>query len=96
MHFHPARVAWVSWSLAWAAVWAVVDVQNAPQRACIAVMVHAIKDQPCALYGSTMGDLGLVILFAVLCLASVAVTFIPADPGKIRRHLAAHHQADPG
>jgi hypothetical protein len=95
MYFHPARVAWISWSLIWAAGWAMVAAVSAPRHLCAAVLVYTSNGQQCMAPMPT-GNLGLMVSSAVLALASVAVAFIPVHPAKIRRHLFAGHSADPG
>jgi hypothetical protein len=92
MSFHRARVAWLSWSLTWAAIWAVAAAFSVPRHLCGAVLVHTSNGQQCI--GTTAtGSLGLMIVCTVLGLASVAVGFISVSPGKIRRHLAARRPA---
>jgi hypothetical protein len=91
MDFRPVRIVWISWSLIWAASWAVLAVLSVHRYPCRTVLVYTVKGQQCA--GAVPGgNLDLVIIFAVLALASVAGAFIPAGLGKIRRHLAARHQ----
>jgi hypothetical protein len=103
MYFHRGRVFWIGWSLIWAAVWAVVAALSVPRHLCGVVLVYTVKGQQCV-GAMPMGNLGLMIIFAVLALGSVAFAFIPVGLGKlipvglgkIRRHLAARHPADPG
>ena len=84
MYFHPVRVIWVIWSLAWAAVWTVASVLTVPHRACTQPMLLIINGQSCAQYG-TVGNLVLTIVFASLAITSVGAVFIPVGPGKVRQ-----------
>jgi hypothetical protein len=81
MYFHPARVFWIGWSLIWAAGWTVLAVFAAlsvPRHLCGLILVRAWQ---CAA-ANPPSNLGLVIIFTVLALASVAFAFIPARLGK--------------
>lgn len=84
MYFHPVRVAWVIWSLGWAALWTVAAIHNVPHHACKLSNLFIVNGQSCSEYGR-VGNPVLMVVFGVLAIASVAAVFIPVGPGKVRR-----------
>lgn len=95
MYLRTVRVVWISWSLIWAAFWAVVAALSVHRYLCGAVLVYTTKGQQCVAATPT-GNLGLTIISSILAVTSLALGFIPVVLGKIRRHLAARRTADVG
>src|SRR5690242_13160859 len=54
----PLRVVWITWSLAWAAVWTIGTIHTVPHHACkLSSNLFIVNGQSCSEYG-TVGQPG--------------------------------------